>query len=777
VTTGGRSTGGLWSARVRRWLTLVLWVLSLPAATSCRSACDLAFGARAWDRVAIECAAPRWGGRQALARAWLDWDKGRTDEALAAAEQLLDTNVGPDAAYLAGYAHTRRDGNGEADLARLRLQQALAGYQRESRHAEASRAAGALSRTARPEMRFDDHLHMAQVAVDEGELSEDARTLGNAVGALAESYDTIGMASAARSSFLHAEELARSWPDDLAGLYFKHAVFLLELGTQDGMLAALDYFDAAQAKRDEATANGLGGRVARLALAIRLNRADALSQLGRLDAAEREIAAAEHELDASPAEIQLRRVRLVRGYIAARQNHAQAAESLFVQAASGSLDADYRLRVGLELARMYRDANQLERAEQTYRDAVAITEGTRSAANQVELRPWVLARRVAPYIELLALLVEQGRGVDALVVAESLHGRAWLDVVLGQPSSGPSVATQALAAARIRQRLDVSPTPPLDAAALMQRVGSREVLVFVTIGTKTWRAHIRQRQVSFVRLSDDAVVLAERFLATPRDPDAAEVAARALLPSDLAIDDSPLYVIASGALADVPFSALRLRGQYLIAERAIARLPGLAALRCSSARWDARSVVLGDSRRDLPGAAREAQEVADLVGAPPLVGNAASRAALTSARGARLLHIATHGSATPMGRAIVLADGLVTAADVLEAGIAPEVAVLAGCATAASDDAESWNGFPSAFLAAGSRFVVATLRSVEDPAAARVTSAYYSQPETMSPIARLAAAQRTLIDVIPVEAWSSFAAWGNESCETPLHAAVAEPAK
>jgi CHAT domain-containing protein len=50
--------------------------------------------------------------------------------------------------------------------------------------------------------------------------------------------------------------------------------------------------------------------------------------------------------------------------------------------------------------------------------------------------------------------------------------------------------------------------------------------------------------------------------------------------------------------------------------------------------------------------------------------------------------------------------------------------VLSGCATGAGNDAESRDGFPSAFLAAGSRYVVATLRSIEDEAAAWVTEAY-----------------------------------------------------
>jgi CHAT domain-containing protein len=311
----------------------------------------------------------------------------------------------------------------------------------------------------------------------------------------------------------------------------------------------------------------------------------------------------------------------------------------------------------------------------------------------------------------------------------------------------------------------------------MVTIGDREALVFLAIGSEIWRAHIVRGRVGFERLPADAVDVAYRFRLHPGDRAAGERASTVLLPADLAVSRSPLYVIASGALAEVPFAALHSRGRYLIEDRPVARLPGLVALRCAASAWDPRAVVIGDSRGDLPEAAREVQRIAASNGAVPRVGAAASRSALAPAHGARLLHVAAHGITTSSGHAIALADGNLTAADVLESDLDPEVVVLAGCATAASDDAESWDGFPSAFLAAGSRYVVATLRSVEDAAAARVTSAYYAQPASMSPIERLAAAQRTLVDVLPVEAWASFAAWGSDACDNPSSSSPPERAK
>jgi len=749
----------------------------------CRSRCDSAFDGRAWDRVVAECRGPRWGGRESLGRAWLAWADQRADEALAVAERLLDTNVAADAAYLAGYIHGSRGGASaedltrEKDLARERFQQALTEYQRAERHADASRVAGFLSRVPRPEMRFDDQLRMSQLAVEEARLSGDAGVLGRAVGTLAESYDWIGMEEAARESFLSAERLTEPWPEELAHIYLKHAGFLLDLGTIPGLETSLSYLDAAAAKRDEAIAKGLGKSVEPLSLAIRLNRADALSQLGRLDAADRELEEAEQHLGASPDDDQLGKLRLVKGYVAARRNDPVAAEALFQQADDGTLDSDYRAGIALQLARMYRDANHPDRAEQAYRAAIEIIEHVRSTAEEVELRPWVLARRTPPYVELLALLVEQDRGMDALVVAESLHARAWLDVVLGHRTGEPTAAAQALAAARIRQHLLAAPAPPLRAEALMAMVGDREALVFIAIGPQTWRAHVVHGRVSFERLPENAGEAAYRFRLHPGDRAANERASVVLLPADLTVSRSPLYVIASGDLANVPFAALRSRGHYLIEDRPVARLPGLVALRCAASTWDSRAVLIGDSRGDLPEAADEVQQIAASRGTAARVGSAASRSALAPAHGARLLHIATHSVPTSSGRAIALSDGNLTAADVLELDLNPEVVVLAGCETAASDDAESWDGFPSAFLAAGSRYVVATLRSVEDAAAARVTSTYYAQAASTNPLEGLAAAQRGLVDELPVEAWASFAAWGSDACDAPSSSSPPERTK
>ncbi|HWU87069.1 MAG TPA: CHAT domain-containing protein, partial [Kofleriaceae bacterium] len=134
-------------------------------------------------------------------------------------------------------------------------------------------------------------------------------------------------------------------------------------------------------------------------------------------------------------------------------------------------------------------------------------------------------------------------------------------------------------------------------------------------------------------------------------------------------------------------------------------------------------------------------------------------------RDASWLHLAVHGSVGSEGGALSLRDGPFAAAAVLREQLAPAVVVLAGCSTATGADVESWSGFPSAFLAAGSRFVIATTRSVADDAAAAMMQAFYALPATLDPVARLAAAQRVVASRVPATAWASFAAWGVSGCD------------
>jgi CHAT domain len=727
--------------------------------------CQLARDARQWQRVESVCRGARWAERRQLAQARIALDAARPSVALYRAYPLLTSADAADAEYIIGYirGNAAQDGDDEARRrAKAHLERAFAGYRRDGRHAEASRAASFMGRLSTDDDPFDYPLRMARLTEEEAKLAGDPLVQGRAAAALAEVYDVVGMERVARARFLQAEDLVEPWPDELAQVYLKHANFLLDLGRPVDLSTSLLILKEAEGAFLRAKATKQAAQLDELPLAIALNRADALSQLERLDEAAAEI---DGLVVANGSEEQAR-LHLVAGYIAARRKDPVRAERLFEEAGERFLQDDYRWRIAVELARAYRAAGRVDRAEQSLRTAIGIVEKLRSSAAKLELRPWVLARRNLAHQELFQLLVAQGRNDEALRVAESLHARTWLDAVIGTTPAVGDDEAHALLAARIRKQLSQASMEYRVGSDLAPSVADRELLVFLEIGKDLWRGHLAGGIVSFTQLPQGTAAAAATFREAPDNAKDRARASELLLPPGLTASREPLYVVAHGALADVPFAALEVGDSFLVARRSIARLPGLAALRCSARSWGADSVVLGDSKRDLPAAAGEAEHTATLLRTSAHVGASATRAVLASARNADLVHLATHNVSTSAGRAIVLADGAMTAAEILEGGIAPRVAVLSGCATAASDAPESWDGFPSAFLAAGSRYVIATFRSIGDVEAAPMMAAYYAQPDG-SPIERLAAAQRSVLSTLPVKTWASFAAWGADDCEPP----------
>lgn len=744
------------SVAAMKLLGRALGTAAVVAVAACADAasvdrCDREFRARDWAGVIAHCDDP---AQVKLAGAWQALTRRSMDEAIAAAEELLGSSVDADAAYLSGYLHgvtgQRETGARRRELlqrARERLLHALEGYRVAGRHADAVRAADFLARVPRDEAHYEDALAYTRVAVEEAVRSGDAATIGRAAITQGEVHDDIGLVHETRAGFLHAEDVLIGIPDLQAFAYLKHGMFLLTLGGVD-VHAGLDFLE--EARRIARTLPADSTVRSDVEAAVALNRAAALVELDRVDEAEAELRFKAWSTPESAA---------VRALVAARRGRLDEAATLLREARSGDLPLDLLWPGELELGRAYQRAGRPADAESRFRAAVTDVESERASTDQAELRPWVLARRTAPHLALIAHLIAQpDRALDALTLAESLHARTWLDAVLSDPRRSPTVA---LRAAEVRNQ--PAAWPPLDADALLDRLDGREALVLVDAGAHAWRFHVEAGGVTAITLGAAELAVIDQFRRAPADRALAARAAAVLLPDTVATRTAPLYLVADGRFADVPFAALSVTDRPLIAARPLARVPGLAALGCRPGDWSDEQVFVGDASSDLPQAA---EEVRRLGGPAARIGAAADRAAVLGARRAALLHAAIHGRVTSSGGALVLADGPLTAAEILAAGVAPRTVLLTGCATSASPDAEAWAGFPSAFLAAGSRQVVATARGVPDAGAAELMRAYYATPATAPAALRLAAAQRAVAATatVSVETWAAFAAWGDAAC-------------
>lgn len=188
-----------------------------------------------------------------------------------------------------------------------------------------------------------------------------------------------------------------------------------------------------------------------------------------------------------------------------------------------------------------------------------------------------------------------------------------------------------------------------------------------------------------------------------------------------------LYVVPSGAAHFLPWGALDIDVPV-----AVLPLGGWLLRATGSGTQAGKAAVVGDpdfggTLPALPGARREAEEVAKLYGVAPLLGAAATEPALRRSIGAGVgtLHLATHGyfkADAPLSSGVVLAGAgkpqFLTAARLVEVPMPARLVVLSACETGvgkavAGDD---FLGLSRSFYLGGARAVLASLWPVEDDA-------------------------------------------------------------
>lgn len=210
--------------------------------------------------------------------------------------------------------------------------------------------------------------------------------------------------------------------------------------------------------------------------------------------------------------------------------------------------------------------------------------------------------------------------------------------------------------------------------------------------------------------------------------------------------------------------ALRRNGQPVIAIRPVIRAPRIPTVsRCEPRAGITSATVIADAAGDLPDARRESAKVASRFRATPRVGEAATGAALFEARPEQLLHVAVHADVDAVGGVLRMYDRAVSAPEISAAKLRPALVVLSGCNTASAWDPELAGSLSTAFLASGSGFVVATLRTVSDVGALDLTSRFYNARGADDPVRALAAIQADLSRTDNQD-WPNFAVFSNEVC-------------
>lgn len=627
---------------------------------------------------------------------------------------------------------------------------------------------------------YADALRTLEECIEASGVAADARTEGfcrlNAASTLVDA----GRFEAAHQELDRAaEKLSRE--SDLAQLWYMRGNLEQDVD-RDPLNRA--HHEQAVAAFERSLALAEHAQFTSISVNLHMELAYSLAELGRTDEADRHLA--EANVRDSDGEYKSERAQLA-ARIAFQRGDDSLAFSLNekLYPAIDDDEGDAKLEVcvmqaRIALRRKHADdqalVEDLKIAERWAQRGVDLAEQIRAEQTVSELRPWVLQSRRTPFELLFTALVRDKRIEHAFRVFDQWQGRTLLDE-LARPERDPTLglsgaATRVENLGRWLPAVSKAPLMTSDGRAGIETLATLKIdLVALAVAEgEVWRltasrGHLRIDPVKkFADLQDRL----DRFRTTPTDPALAAELGALLLPSEVVrTTEDPLYVVLDAPFAALPVVALRLADQPLIAVRSVVRSPRLpVASRCNPKAEINSALVLADAAGDLPDARRESGKVASRFSTTPLVGDAATSTALFAAKSDALLHIAVHADIDAGGGILKLHDRAVFAPEVSANKLGPALVVLSACNTASSWDPESAGALSTAFLAGGSKHVIATLRSISDAGALELTTRFYNESGAQDPVRVLAKIQAGLAGSDNKE-WPNFAVFGNEVCTPP----------
>jgi tetratricopeptide (TPR) repeat protein len=611
----------------------------------------------------------------------------------------------------------------------------------EHRPEEAARSLRLASELHRQQQRWDDAARdllaategsrdFADQLVDLAQAASDARRgaapVREAFSRLAAAVvlSQIGARGAALAELARAEPLVTT-PLDRIGLELERGNVHQNL---DEHVAAIEAFARALALAEAVPA-------ARRALSARLNLAYSLAEAGRLADAAAQLDAA-RALD--PGDRLLPERLSLEARLAAHRGDGASAADL-VERALSATDAgasDDRLELEIQRAEIALQHGDLGIAESWARRAIATIEALRSIQPPVELRSWMITDRRAPYEVLFASLAGRGDAAVALIAFDRMRGLGVL-AALARAGSGAPAPDEAFPSAELARLLSglaasalASPAPD---QALRDVVRTGSLLVLVVARGELWRITADAGRLELAHIGPLAALRAplERLGAAPGDRQAASALGTALVPAALARpSDRALYIVLDEPLAALPIAALVVGDRPLIAARTVVQVARPSAATCARLPGGPRRVIELDAR--------------------------AGRAALFGAAPGDTLRVSAPIARDVLGEALVLRDGRVRTLE-----IAGRANTAAQIILAPSDGAAAWS-LAMAFVAAGARQVVASVRPVSSAVLARVTQQLdRAGGDLARALARMQLARNGDDDLL------GFVAYGHSICDIP----------
>ncbi len=196
-----------------------------------------------------------------------------------------------------------------------------------------------------------------------------------------------------------------------------------------------------------------------------------------------------------------------------------------------------------------------------------------------------------------------------------------------------------------------------------------------------------------------------------------------------------LVVMPCGILHEVPFHALFDGERHLIDTHAVSSAPSARVFSLCMSRPAStykESLVMGVPDGKVPAIEAEARAVADALGSPLFLGEAATVAVLRE-RGprSRFVHVATHGifrRDNPLFSAIRLGDSRLNVLDLYRLSLQADLVTLSGCSTGlnAVIGGDELMGLIRGVLYSGARSVLASLWDVHDQSTTDFMRSFYT---------------------------------------------------
>lgn len=514
------------------------------------------------------------------------------------------------------------------------------------------------------------------------------------------------------------------------------------------------------------------------------------------------------------------------------QSYRYGVESLDLTRSLGA-----RLGEGIALTNVGNALISLERlpeAEQQLTAAVSVWESLRAGlGNNDSFKVSLFETQLAAYRNLQEVLVKQNRPEQALEISERSRARAFVELLARGNTRNPAGTVPPPSLEDIRQiarrqnttlveytivRDQFAETPYGDSVQVT--VDPQDYRLYIWVVSPDGTVQFRQVQLDAPPFADQSIaelvaaarqaltgqrqdrgeaLIAVERVAEPTDERTLErlyqllVAPIAeLLPAD---PNAKVAFIPQEQLFLLPFDALSDRsGQYLIQQHTLLTAPSIQVLALAAAAAPETPATVPDTALvvgnpspmpsdypDLPYAETEAVDIAALLGTDPLVGAAATEAAITAKLPtAQLIHLATHGrfdESQPLAGAIALApdspatdkasardDGFLTAAEIMALPLQADLVVLSACDTGRGRiTGDGVLGLSRAFMAAGANRVLVSLWQIPDQPTADLMVEFYRQRQTSADAVQALrqAKLQAIQDGRPITDWAAFTLMGD----------------